>query len=85
MASGAIVVGFHGHGALEYATSENGYWFSSDHIEETADALAHVIRALQAKDPAILKMLDAGQATAARYSKDAACDALRAFYGPMVS
>jgi Glycosyl transferases group 1 len=85
MASGAIVVGFHGHGALEYATKENGYWSPSDHIEEAADALAHVIRALQANDAAILKMRDAGFATAARYSKDAAREALRAFYGPMVS
>ena len=85
MASGAIVVGFHGHGALEYATSENGCWFPSDHIEETADALAHVIRALQAKDPAILKMLETGHAAAARYNKDTARDALRAFYGPMLS
>jgi Glycosyl transferases group 1 len=84
MSSGAIVVGFHGHGALEYATAENGFWFPSDHIEETADALAHVIRALQGRDPAILKMLEAGHATAARYSKDAAREALRAFYGPMV-
>jgi len=85
MASGAIVVGFHGHGALEYATPENGFWFPSDHIEETADALAHVIRQLQARDPALLKILEAGYATAARYSKDAACEALRAFYGPMVT
>jgi glycosyltransferase involved in cell wall biosynthesis len=85
MASGAIVIGFHGHGALEYATSENGFWFPSDHIEETADAIAHVIGALQAKDPAILKMLEAGRATVARYSRDAARDALRAFYGPMLS
>jgi len=85
MASGAIVVGFHGHGALEYATTENGYWFPSDHIEETADALSHVIRGLQSNDAAILKMHDAGFATAARYSKDAARDALRAFYGPMLS
>jgi glycosyl transferase family 1 len=85
MASGAVVIGFHGHGALEYATSDNGYWFPSDHIEETADALAHVIRALQAKDPVTLKMLEAGHATAARYSKGTARDALRAFYGPMVS
>ncbi len=84
MASGAIVVGFHGYGALEYATAENGYWFPSDHIEETADALAHTIRALQAQDPAILNMRDAGRATAARYSKDAARDALRAFYAPMM-
>ena len=85
MASGAIVVGFHGHGALEYATQDNGYWFASDHIEETADALAHVIRALQAKDPVILNIRDAGFATAARYSKDSAREALRAFYGPMLS
>jgi glycosyltransferase involved in cell wall biosynthesis len=85
MASGAIVVGFHGHGALEYATSENGFWFPSDHIEETADALAHVIRGLQARDPAILGMLETGHATAARYSKDAAREALRAFYGPMMA
>ena len=85
MASGAIVVGFHGHGALEYATAENGFWFPSDHIEETADALAHVIRGLQARDPAILKMRETGRATAARYSKDAAREALRAFYGPMMS
>jgi len=84
MASGAIVVGFHGHGALEYVTSENGCWFPSDHIEQTSDALAHVVRVLQAKDPAILEMLDAGFATAARYSKNAARDALRAFYGQLL-
>lgn len=84
MASGAIVIGFHGHGALEYATSENGFWFPSDHIEETADAIAHVVRALRAKDPSILKVLETGRATAARYSRDAARDALRAFYSPLV-
>jgi len=85
MASGALVVGFHGNGAREYATAENGFWFPSDHIEETADALAQIIRALQAKNPAILKMLEAGHATAVRYNKDAARDALHAFYGPMLS
>jgi glycosyltransferase involved in cell wall biosynthesis len=84
MASGAIVVGFHGHGALEYATTDNGFWFPSDHIEETADALAHVIRALNARDPAILKLREEGFATAARYNKDEARAALRAFYGPMM-
>jgi glycosyl transferase family 1 len=85
MASGAIVVGFHGHGALEYATPENGFWFPSDHIEETADALAQAIHALQARDPTILKMLETGHATAARYGKDAARDALRAFYAPLMA
>lgn len=85
MASGAVVIGFHGHGALEYATPDNGFWLASDHIEETADALAHVIRGLHARDPAILRMLETGHATAARYSKDAAREALRDFYGPMIS
>jgi hypothetical protein len=84
MASGAIVVGFHGHGALEYATPENGYWFPSDHVEQTADALAHVIGALQARDASVLKLRDNGFATAARYSKDRARDALRAFYSTLV-
>jgi len=85
MASGAIVVGFHGNGAREYATTENGFWFPSDHIEETADAIARVIRGLRANDSTILKVRDAGHATAARYSKDATRDALRSFYGPMMS
>jgi glycosyltransferase involved in cell wall biosynthesis len=85
MASNAIVVGFHGNGAREYATAGNGYWFPSDHIEETADAIAHAIRGLQARDPAILKMLETGRATASHYNKDAARDALRTFYGSMVS
>jgi hypothetical protein len=85
MASGAVVVGFHGYGGLEYATAENGVWFSPEHIEETADALAHVIRGLNARDPAILKLLDNGRATAARYNRDAAATALRAFYAPLVN
>jgi glycosyltransferase involved in cell wall biosynthesis len=84
MASGAIVVGFHGHGALEYATADNGYWFPSDHIEETADALGSVLGALSAREPAILRLRDEGFATAARYSKDKARAALLAFYGPMM-
>ena len=84
MAAGAVVVGFHGHGGLEYASAENGVWLSPEYIEETADALAHVIHALNARDPTSLKLLDNGRATAARYSKDAARDALRAFYGPLV-
>jgi glycosyltransferase involved in cell wall biosynthesis len=84
MASGAIVVGFHGYGGKEYATPENGLWFSPDHIEETADALAHVIRGLTARDAGILKLREAGFATASRYNKDRARDALRAFYGPMM-
>ena len=84
MASGAIVVGFHGHGAREYATHDNGFWFPADQIEETVDAMAQVIAGLKRGDPAIAKMRDVGFATAARYSKDRTRDALKAFYGSLV-
>jgi hypothetical protein len=85
MASGAIVVGFTGYGGLEYATPKNGFWFAPDHLEETADALAGVIAAVETKDAAILQMREAGFATAGRYSKARASAALAAFYGPLLA
>ena len=85
MASGAIVVGFTGYGALEYATPNNGFWFAPDHLEETADALASVLAGLETKDAAILQMREAGFATASRYSKERASAALAAFYGPLAA
>jgi len=85
MASGAIVVGFHGYGALEYATDENGFWFASDHIEETADAIADVLKGIERGDPAIQKMRETAAATAAAYSKGRTRDALRQFYGGLLS
>jgi glycosyltransferase involved in cell wall biosynthesis len=51
MASGAIVVGFHGYGGQEYATAKNGFWFPSDYLEETADAIARVLTGWEKKDP----------------------------------
>ncbi|HXI99724.1 MAG TPA: glycosyltransferase [Micropepsaceae bacterium] len=83
MASGAIVAGFTGYGAQEYATSENGFWFAPDHLEELADGLARIVTGLQQNDAAILKMREAGFATVARYGKDRAAAALNAFYGPL--
>jgi hypothetical protein len=85
MASGAIVVGFTGYGGREYATSENGFWFAPDHLEETADALARAITGLQANDPEIVKMREAGFATATRYDKEQTAAALKAFYGPLAA
>jgi glycosyltransferase involved in cell wall biosynthesis len=85
MASGAIVVGFTGYGAMEYASSQNGFWFAPDHIEETADALAKVVVGLETGDRAIAAMREAGFATAARYSKERASAALAAFYGPLAA
>lgn len=84
MASGAIVAGFHGYGGQEYARPDNGFWFAPDHLEEVADALARIVIGLERKDPGLLKMRDAGLATAAHYSKERTRAALRAFYGDLV-
>jgi glycosyltransferase involved in cell wall biosynthesis len=80
MASGCIVVGFHGYGGLEYATPENGYWFSPEYMEEVADALAGVMGALERGDPNLVRMREAGAATAAGYTKSHTREALSRFY-----
>ena len=84
MASGAIVAGFTGYGGQDYATAENGFWFPPDHLEEVADSIARIITGLERNDPDILKMHEAGFATAARYGKDRTRAALRAFYTALV-
>jgi hypothetical protein len=83
MASGAIVAGFHGYGGQEYARPDNGFWFPPDHLEEVADALARIVISLEREDPDLLKIRDAGLATAARYSKERTRTALRWFYGEL--
>lgn len=83
MASGAIVVGFHGYGALEYATDKNGFWFPADHIEEAADALARVVNGLNSGDEALAQMRKTGSETAAHYSKETTRSALREFYSSL--
>ena len=84
MASGAIVAGFHGYGGQEYACADNGFWFPPDHLEEAADSLARIIIGLERKDPDLLKIREAGLATAAHYSKDSTRAALSAFYGALI-
>ncbi len=81
MASGAIVAGFTGYGANEYANPDNGFWFAADHLEEVADTLARIVLRIGANDAEILKMREAGFATAARYNKERTRTALKAFYG----
>jgi glycosyltransferase involved in cell wall biosynthesis len=84
MASGAIVVGFHGYGGQEYATKKNGFWFPPDCLEETADAIAHVVIGWERRDPAIRAIGDEGMATVARYGKEQTKAALKDFYGALV-
>jgi glycosyltransferase involved in cell wall biosynthesis len=68
MAAGCAVVGYHGGGGLDYANGANGRWFGHDEVESVIDALAQVLRGLQAGDPAIAAMIAAGQETAASYA-----------------
>ena len=80
MACGCIVVGFHGYGGLEYATEDNGVWLRPDFLEETADAIARVIVGIRQKEPRVEAMRAAGFATAARYDRAVAVNALRTLY-----
>jgi glycosyltransferase involved in cell wall biosynthesis len=84
MASGCVVVGHHGSGGLEYATPENGFWFSPEQIEETVDALAAALDGVGRSDPNILAVRDAGIATAARFNREQAKSALRQVYGELL-
>src|SRR5882672_5243672 len=69
MASGCIVVGFHGYGGLEYATPENGFWFPSDHLEEVVDALARVIADLEHGTAHLIAMREAGMTSIGHYTR----------------
>jgi glycosyltransferase involved in cell wall biosynthesis len=44
LASGCLVVGFHGGGGREYATTENGDWFEDWDLVGVARALVHAVR-----------------------------------------
>lgn len=68
MASGCLVIGFTGFGALEYATPENGFWCPEDDLVACARGLADAIRMVYQQAPQVGRMLTAAQQTAAAYS-----------------
>lgn len=70
MACGAIVVGFHGGGGLEYATADNGLWFGDDDPGAVADAVVATLDAF-ASGERFEPLLEAGRATAAAFSREA--------------
>jgi glycosyltransferase involved in cell wall biosynthesis len=80
MASGCIVVGFHGYGGMEYAGTENGFWFSPEFLEEVVDALAAIANGLEGNDAKLAAMREAGFATAARYTPALTKEALARAY-----
>ena len=85
MSSHCIVVGFHGYGGMEYASPQNGYWFSPDQLEEVVDALATVVEGLERNDKALERMRVAGVETAGRYPRAETKAALARVYGPLMS
>lgn len=77
MASGCVVVGFHGYGGQDYANAQNGIWLRPDFLEETADALAAAVIGIERGDPKFTAMRSAGFATARSYSATQTETALR--------
>lgn len=80
MATGALVLGFHGGGGRDYATPENGDWFDDGQHFEIAEALIGVIDGLKSGDQFRARRA-AGLATAARYSRHAFEAALALAWG----
>jgi glycosyltransferase involved in cell wall biosynthesis len=68
MASGCLVAGFTGIGGRDYATPDNGFWVEEDHVFAAADALAEAADLIQTGGPALLRMWEAGRATAEAWS-----------------
>jgi hypothetical protein len=81
MASGCLVAGYHGHGGLEYARPENGFWFGADEHEAVADALHKLIKGVENGEEWIQEMRDAGQRVADAYNLSATHQALATYYG----
>jgi glycosyltransferase involved in cell wall biosynthesis len=83
MASGCIVVGFHGYGGQEYATDDNGIWLRPDHLEETADALADALAGVEADSVRSHGLRAAALATAQRFNRGETEAALRRTFGSL--
>jgi glycosyltransferase involved in cell wall biosynthesis len=70
MACGCIVVGFHGGGGLEYASSENGYWCEEGDIIECVRTLGHVVSLIDNNDEKVNKVRNRALKKAGEYTFD---------------
>jgi glycosyltransferase involved in cell wall biosynthesis len=66
MASGCLVVGYHGFGGKEYATADNGIWCEEGNPIACAQALRQAVARLD--DTQTVRMIEHGRATAAQYT-----------------
>ena len=70
MASGCIVVGFHGDGGMEYASNDNGFWCNWNNISECAKTLGHVISLINCDDEIVHKIRRQALKKAGEYTYD---------------
>ena len=70
MACGCIVVGFHGGGGLEYASSENGYWCEEGDIIKFVRTLGHVVSLIDNNDKKVNKVRNRALKKAREYTFD---------------
>jgi hypothetical protein len=70
MASGCTVVGFHGGGGLEYASSENGYWCEEGNVIECVKTLGNVVSLINNDDKEINKRKEQALKKSSEYTFD---------------
>jgi glycosyltransferase involved in cell wall biosynthesis len=80
MASNCVCAGFLGVGGREFGTSENGFWVPDDDCEAAADALAQAADVVASGGTELHRRIEAGRATAARWSYSAFRETLEAFW-----
>lgn len=83
MSAGCVVVGFHGGGGRDYATTQNGFWHSPEDLEQVVDSLALVLSAFSHGNAMLTKMLEHGLETARQYGPDQASEQLKRVYGQL--
>ena len=76
MSVGTLVVGFHGGGGLEYASARNGAWIPEGDLEGCVEALHDTLQGVVSGRRAITDQISEGRFAAARFSQDAAREAL---------
>lgn len=80
MASGCLVVGFHGFGGSEYARTENGLWLPEVDVLAAARKLVQAVDMYDSAPEKVRAMIASGRETAARYSKRQQAVALQEYW-----
>ncbi len=81
MASGCLVVGYHGGGGREYATPQNGFWHSPEDMEGIVDSLAMALEGYVSGSSALLKMVEQGRCTARAHAPERVSAQIQQVYG----